>query len=139
MLERRLQNEAPKFNQRNIINMKFTTRNTVCGLLAGAAGLLLANTLTAANEPMAGCNMPSCCAATNTPAKPDAKAKPDLLTTCPVSGDKLGEMDAPYVFIYKGQEVKLCCKNCKKDFDKDPAKYIAKIRAADKTPKTGVK
>ena len=39
------------------------------------------------------------------------------------------------VFIYKNQEVKLCCKSCKKDFDKDPDKYIVKIRAADKTDK----
>ncbi len=61
-----------------------------------------------------------------------AKPKPDLLTTCPVSGDKLGGMGKPYVFVYQGQEVKLCCPDCKKDFDKDPAKYIAKIRAADK-------
>jgi YHS domain-containing protein len=36
------------------------------------------------------------------------------------------------VFTYKDQEVKLCCKGCRKDFDKDPEKYIAKIRAADK-------
>lgn len=61
-----------------------------------------------------------------------ADLKPDLLATCPVSGDKLGEMGDAFVFAYKGQEVKLCCKNCKKDFDKDPDKYIAKIRAADK-------
>jgi YHS domain-containing protein len=63
------------------------------------------------------------------------KPKPDKLTTCPVSGDKLGEMGKPAVFEYKGQEVKLCCKNCRKDFDKDPAKYIKKIRAADKDAK----
>jgi len=62
-----------------------------------------------------------------------AKPKPDLLATCPVSGDKLGEMGPPYVFVYKGQEIKLCCSGCKKDFDKDPAKYVAKIRAADKS------
>ena len=60
----------------------------------------------------------------------DAKPKPDMLTTCPVSGDKLGEMGKPYVFVYEGQEVKLCCSNCKKDFDKDPAKYLKKIQAA---------
>jgi len=36
------------------------------------------------------------------------------------------------VFTYNNQEVKLCCKSCKKDFDKNPDKYIAKIRAADK-------
>ncbi|MGA2686075.1 MAG: hypothetical protein ABSF51_13590 [Verrucomicrobiota bacterium] len=60
-----------------------------------------------------------------------APPKPDLLTTCPVSGDKLDEMGKPYVFVYQGQEVKLCCPNCKKDFDKDPAQYLKKIRAAD--------
>ena len=58
--------------------------------------------------------------------------KPDLLPTCPVSGDKLGEMGPPCVFVYQGQEVKLCCPDCKKDFDKDPAKYMKLIRAADK-------
>ena len=63
---------------------------------------------------------------------PGGKATPDQLTTCPVSGDKLNEMGAPFVFTYKGQEVKLCCKSCKPKFDKDPEKYIAIIRAADK-------
>jgi len=65
-----------------------------------------------------------------------AKPKPDLLTTCPVSGDKLGEMGKPYIFVYQGQEIKLCCSGCKKDFDKTPAKYVAKIRAADKDAPT---
>jgi YHS domain-containing protein len=59
--------------------------------------------------------------------------KPDLLTTCPVSGEKLGEMGKPYVFVYKGQEVKLCCPDCKEKFDEHPDKYIKIIRAADKT------
>jgi YHS domain-containing protein len=63
-------------------------------------------------------------------------AKPDLLKTCPVSGEKLdGEMGKPYKFVYHGQEVKLCCPMCKAKFDKDPAKYIKKIRAADKPDK----
>ena len=66
----------------------------------------------------------------------NAPAKPDLLTTCPVSGDKLGEMAPPVVFVYKGQEIKLCCKMCKPDFDKDPDKYLKKIRAADTAPKS---
>ena len=57
---------------------------------------------------------------------------PDKLTTCPVSGDKLGEMGKPFVFEYKGREVKLCCKDCKADFDKDPAKFMKKIEEADK-------
>ena len=61
--------------------------------------------------------------------------KPDLLATCPVSGDKLGEMGKSVVFVYQGQEVKLCCPDCKKDFDKDPAKYLSKIRLADEKAK----
>jgi|SRR6516162_2262479 YHS domain-containing protein len=67
---------------------------------------------------------------TNSPSA--TPPKPDLLATCPVSGDKLGDMGKPYVFVYQGQEVKLCCPNCKGDFDKDPAKYVKMIRAADK-------
>ena len=56
------------------------------------------------------------------------KVKPYALTTCLVSGEKLGAMaDEEYVFIYQGQEIKLCCKNCKKDFDKDPKKFTAKL------------
>ena len=60
---------------------------------------------------------------------------PDKMTTCPVSGEKLGEMGKPYVLEYQGREVKLCCPDCKKDFEKDPAKYIKKIEAADKDTK----
>ena len=60
----------------------------------------------------------------------NAPAKPDRLTTCPVSGEKLDSMGNPYVFVYQGQEVKLCCSGCKKDFDKDPAKYLKKIQDA---------
>jgi len=58
------------------------------------------------------------------------KPFPASLTTCLVSEEKLGEMGKSYVFVYQGQEVKLCCKKCQKQFDKDPAKYIAKINAA---------
>jgi len=56
--------------------------------------------------------------------------KPDKLTTCPVSGEKLGEMGKPYVFVYQGQEVKLCCSGCKKHFDKDTTPYLKKIQDA---------
>jgi YHS domain-containing protein len=76
--------------------------------------------------------------ATITASAADKKTPPvpDKLTTCPVSGDKLdGDMGKPFVFEYKGHEVKLCCKDCKKDFDKDPAKYMKKIEAADKAAK----
>lgn len=64
------------------------------------------------------------------PAK--SKVKPYTLPNCPVSDEKLGEMGKPYEFEYKGREIKLCCKSCKKDFDKDPAKFVKKIDAAEK-------
>jgi YHS domain-containing protein len=92
-------------------------------LAACAAGLTVLAAKAATNsDTSSDAVMPSCCSGI-----------PDLLKTCPVSGDKLnGDMGAPYVFSYQGQEVKLCCKSCKKDFDKDPAKYLKLIRAADK-------
>ena len=74
---------------------------------------------------------PSTSLADDTNSVVPARPKPDLLPTCPVSGDKLGEMGKPYVFVYQGQEIKLCCSGCKKDFDANPAKFVAKIRAAD--------
>lgn len=52
------------------------------------------------------------------------------LNECVVSGEKLGEHGDPYVFQHEGQEVRLCCKACLKDFKKDPAKYVKKIEAA---------
>jgi YHS domain-containing protein len=69
--------------------------------------------------------------ATDTNSAAATPPKPDKLTICPVSGEKLGgDMGKPYVFVYQGQEVKLCCSGCKKDFDKDPAKYLKKIQDA---------
>ena len=59
------------------------------------------------------------------------KLKPYTLKTCIVSGDKLGEMGDPFVYAYKGREIKFCCKGCLKDFKKDPAKYIKKIEEAE--------
>lgn len=57
------------------------------------------------------------------------KPIPYPLTVCPVSDEKLGgDMGAPYVFVYKGQEIKFCCSSCKKDFLKDPDKYLKKIK-----------
>ena len=69
------------------------------------------------------------------PAK-TVKAKPYSPKTCLVSDEKLGgDMGEPYVFEYKDREVKLCCKDCRKDFDKNPAKYIKKLETAEKKAK----
>lgn len=60
-----------------------------------------------------------------------AKAYP--LKTCVVSGEKLGgDMGDPYVFTHRGREIKLCCKSCLKDFNKEPAKFIRKLEEAEK-------
>ncbi len=59
------------------------------------------------------------------------KPFPASLKNCVVSGDKIGgDMGKPYVFTYEGQEVKLCCKDCVKDFKKDPAKFMKVINEA---------
>lgn len=68
--------------------------------------------------------------------KKSEKLKPYPLKTCVVSGAKLGEMGAPFVYEYEGREIKFCCKGCLKDFKKDPAKYIKMIdETAAKTKK----
>jgi hypothetical protein len=68
------------------------------------------------------------------------KTKPYPLKTCIVSGEKLdGDMGKPHVFTYQGQEIKLCCKSCLKEFNKEPAKYIKKLAEAEKTAKEPVK
>lgn len=59
------------------------------------------------------------------PAKKEKDVKPYPLDTCIVSGEKIG--DDGVTFEHKGQEIKLCCKNCRKDFDADPAKYLKKL------------
>jgi hypothetical protein len=65
------------------------------------------------------------------------KAKPYTLDKCIVSDEKLDADPAmkPFVFTHGDQEFKLCCKSCKKDFDKDPAKYVAKLAKAEKDKK----
>ena len=105
-------------------------------LAACALGVVAVSTKAiAAGTATAGCTMGSCCGGMGLTAVADTDTNtvPDMLKTCPVSGEKLGaDMGEPYVFTYKGQEVKLCCKGCKKDFDKNPDKFLKAIRAADK-------
>ena len=63
------------------------------------------------------------------------KQKPNYpLDTCVVLGKKLDANAVDY--IYQNRLVRLCCKDCIAAFEKDPAKYLAKIdEAAKKTPK----
>ena len=70
-------------------------------------------------------------------ADADKKAKPYPLDKCIVSDEKIGaDPDMkPHVFTVDGQEVKLCCKSCLKDFNKDKATYMKKIADAQKKAK----
>jgi len=70
-------------------------------------------------------------------ADADKKPKPYPLDKCVVSDEKIGgDPDMkPHVFVVDGQEVKLCCKSCLKDFNKDKAGYMKKIADAQKKAK----
>ena len=70
-------------------------------------------------------------------ADADKKPKPYPLDKCVVSDEKIGaDPDMkPHVFVVDGQEVKLCCKSCLKDFNKDKATYMKKIADAQKKAK----
>lgn len=59
----------------------------------------------------------------------DPKPKPYPLTTCIISGEKLGSMGKPAVLVVEGQEVRFCCKGCIKDFNKDAQKHLKEIAA----------
>ncbi len=55
------------------------------------------------------------------------------LKTCPVSGELLGSDDmAPVKITYEKTDIWLCCKHCKKRFDKNPAKYVKIVTDAAK-------
>ena len=66
------------------------------------------------------------------PAKTEAtntdSAKPYTLDTCLVSGEKLGSMGKPFEIVHEGQQIKFCCKSCLPDFEKEPAKYLGKLK-----------
>ena len=53
------------------------------------------------------------------------------LKKCVVSDEKLGEHGKPVkVTAPDGTDVYLCCKDCLKDFNKDPAKYAKMVKDA---------
>ena len=53
------------------------------------------------------------------------------LKKCPVSGEELGSGGMiPYKVTHEATEVWLCCKSCKKNFDKDPAKHAKAVKDA---------
>ncbi|MBN9688621.1 MAG: YHS domain-containing protein [Verrucomicrobia bacterium] len=56
------------------------------------------------------------------------KATPYPLKFCVVSDEKFeGSGMTPFEMVYEGQTMKFCCKNCVKDFKKEPKKYLTKL------------
>jgi YHS domain-containing protein len=53
----------------------------------------------------------------------------NIQTTCPVSGESLegGDMGPPVAVAYKGRTIMFCCNMCPPKFEKEPAKYLAKL------------
>ena len=69
--------------------------------------------------------------------QPATQPAPYPLTTCIVSGGKLGSMGDAVVTEHNGREIKFCCKSCVKTFKKNPDKYMKKLDEAEaKLPAT---
>lgn len=93
--------------------------------------LLLGSGLLVLALGLAGCNDPASTGSNAAPPTASADApsevKPYPLAVCIVSDEELGSMGDPVVFVHNGQEIKVCCNDCKPAFEKDPAKYMAKL------------
>ena len=80
-------------------------------------------------------SIPNITRADGTNSAAATKPTPYPLDTCVVSGEKLGEMGEPIVFVYTNknvnQEIKFCCPSCKPKFLKDPDKYMKTIKDAE--------
>jgi YHS domain-containing protein len=60
------------------------------------------------------------------------------LKTCMVSKEELGgDMGAPVDKVVAGRLIRMCCKDCKKDVEEDPAKFVAMVDDARKASKSG--
>lgn len=67
-----------------------------------------------------------------------AKLPKDANTTCPVMMKE--EVNPDMHVEYKGKTIYLCCTKCKRRFQKNPDKYIARLKTNDKaTTATKVK
>lgn len=80
-------------------------------------------------------SMPCCANDATKVASAAQSADAYPLSTCVVSGEKLGEMGPAVDYIHKEEGkpdrlVRFCCKNCIKKFTKDPAKYLKQIDEA---------
>lgn len=87
--------------------------------MVGLAGLAAAASVYAADTPASKMEK------TATAAVKVAADYP--LDYCVVSGEKLGDMGKSVSKTYDGREVKFCCGNCVKSFEKNKANYMKKL------------
>ena len=59
---------------------------------------------------------------------PDDRASAERQHNCPVTGKMLGTMGAPQKVEVRGQQVWLCCPDCKDEVLTHADKYLAKLR-----------
>jgi len=67
----------------------------------------------------------SCASTGGTASLGGAKSYP--LKTCIVTGNDLNSMGDQQTIVHEGQVVKFCCEPCVAKFNKNPAKYLAKL------------
>lgn len=96
-------------------------------LISGSAALTLL---------IASCGDGSSSSSENENAESSETASTDAypLDVCVVSGEKLGSMGTPVIINHEGTEVRFCCKSCKPDFEADPDKFIAMVKAGKVEP-----
>ena len=93
--------------------MKKLTKILALGLLAGATSFVFVG----------------CASDDHEHHHTSATTKAYPLKTCLVTGEGF-DHGTPYTFVHEGQEIKLCCKDCQKDFAGNPAKYLSKLSPA---------
>ena len=63
-------------------------------------------------------------------ATPTWSGEPYLLTTCAASGRPIEVKGTPTTKVIAGRELKFCCSGCAAAVEKDPAKWLGKVDAA---------
>ena len=88
------------------------TLSAVAAVIVGSATLLVA-----ADKPKAG--------PTTKPAATQPAAKP-VNKMCLVEDEH--EIDPKVTVNYKGKTIGFCCKDCVEEFEKDPEKYVKRLK-----------
>jgi YHS domain-containing protein len=70
------------------------------------------------------------CSVAKADNRTNAPAKPYPLDHCVICGMLVKGRVGAFTFVYHGQEIKLCDKSEKEEFDRTPEKYLKKIRQA---------